>query len=57
MSPDYVLCVECESPCYVFEWKDGEVTEGFCEGCGNEDPAHFLTEDDYDSYAWAAAAE
>jgi translation initiation factor 2 beta subunit (eIF-2beta)/eIF-5 len=51
MIPDYVLCADCETPCYVFEWKEGKVVEAVCEACGNEDPATFMTEDEFDSYA------
>lgn len=41
--PDYVICLNCETPCYVFEWKDGTITEAVCEVCGNDDPSEFLT--------------
>lgn len=51
MIPDYVLCADCEAPCYVFEWKDGKVTEAICEVCGNQDPATFMTEEEFDSFA------
>ena len=49
MTPDYVLCLECESPCYVFEWKEGKVTEALCTVCANDDPAQFATEDEYEA--------
>jgi hypothetical protein len=48
MTPDYLLCLECESPVYVFEWKSGIVKEAICEICGNDDPAQFATEDEYE---------
>ncbi len=48
-SPDFVICVECECPCYDFTWKGGELVEVLCATCGNEDPSQFLTQDDYDS--------
>ena len=41
-APDYLVCVECETPCYIFEWEDDKVTEAFCAACGNEDPESFL---------------
>lgn len=47
-TPEYLMCLECEHPCYVFEWKDGEATEILCEKCGNEDPDQFVTADDYE---------
>ena len=51
MTPDYVLCLECESPCYVFEWKDGTIKEAVCEMCGNDDVQNFATEDEYEDLA------
>lgn len=51
MTPDYVICVECETPCYVFEWQDERVREAFCEACGNDDPELFLTEAEYEDLA------
>lgn len=40
-SPDYVVCLECETPCYVFEWQDGKLTEVLCTACGNDDTDQF----------------
>jgi hypothetical protein len=51
MTPDYLICLECESPVYIFEWRDGKVTEAFCDTCGNEDPPQFATEDEYEALA------
>lgn len=51
MTPDYILCLECESPCYVFEWKDGTIKEAVCEMCGNDDTQNFATEDEYEDLA------
>ena len=51
MTPDYLLCLECETPCYVFEWKDGKTTDAVCEMCGNTDPAQFATEEEYEALA------
>ncbi len=46
--PDYLICLECESPCYVFEWEDEEVREATCEVCGNDDPERFLTASEFE---------
>ncbi len=46
--PDYLICLNCESPTYDFEWKDDEVVEARCEACGNDEPDQFLTEDDFE---------
>ena len=47
-APDYLICVECESPCYVFEWESDKVAEAVCEVCGNEDIDQFLSQGDWD---------
>lgn len=44
--PDYLICMECESPVYVFEWQEGRVVEVVCPVCGNDDPANFATEEE-----------
>ena len=50
-APDYVICLECETPVYIFEWHDGKVTEALCTMCGNEDVSSFATEDEYEALA------
>jgi hypothetical protein len=47
--PEYLICLNCESPSYIFEWKDDEVTEAYCEICTSEEVDQFLTQDDFDS--------
>ncbi len=48
-TPDYLICLNCESPCYEFEWGDDGVQEAFCAVCGNDEPDQFVTEDDFDA--------
>lgn len=48
MTPEYVMCLECETPCYVFEWEEGRITEILCEQCGNDDSEQFVTGEEYD---------
>ncbi len=48
MTPDYVICLECETPCYVFEWRDDKVADALCSACGNDDPMQFATEEEYE---------
>jgi translation initiation factor 2 beta subunit (eIF-2beta)/eIF-5 len=48
MMPDYLICLECESPIYTFEWEEGKITEVICTVCGNEDSAQFATETEYE---------
>ncbi len=40
-TPDYIVCLSCETPCYVFEWKDEELKQALCEVCGNEEVEQF----------------
>ncbi len=47
-SPDWLICLECEAPCYVFEYRDGEILEAICTTCGNEDPEFFMSPGDFD---------
>lgn len=51
MAPDYVICLECESPVYVFEWHDGKIVEAICTTCGNDDLSSFATEEEYEALA------
>lgn len=50
-SPEFVICLSCETPCYTFEWKDGEITEALCLACGNDQPDQFASEEDLESMA------
>lgn len=49
--PEFLVCLECETPCYIFEWKDSKVTDILCESCGNDDPDTFLSEEDLEAMA------
>lgn len=49
MTPEFIICLECETPCYTFEWKQGRIQEAFCSVCGNEEPDEFVTEEGLDS--------
>ena len=46
-APDYIICLECETPVYTFEWDGNRVTDAVCTTCGNEKPALFTTEEAY----------
>jgi hypothetical protein len=48
-APEYIVCINCETPCYIFEWKDDQLAEAFCEVCGNEDVEEFLSPEDFDT--------
>lgn len=38
---DYLVCKDCQTPCYIFETEAGRVLEAQCQVCGNEDPRRF----------------
>lgn len=48
-SPDYIICLNCESPCYTFEWSDQGCKEALCLVCANDEPDQFVTEEDFDA--------
>jgi hypothetical protein len=50
-SPDYLICLGCESPCYVFEWEEEQITEVLCQVCGNDNPEEFVTPEEFDALA------
>ena len=48
-TPEYFICLNCESPTYTFEFLDGELLEVLCEACGNEETEQFATEEELDA--------
>ena len=48
-TPEYLVCLDCETATYVFEWKDGKLIEILCEVCGNEDTDQFATSEDLEA--------
>ena len=52
-SPEYLICLECETPCYVFEWEDGKLSEVLCQSCGNDDPDQFALPEDIEEMSGA----
>jgi hypothetical protein len=54
--PDFLICLNCETPCYSFEWSEGKLTEILCAMCGNEELDEFATEEDLDELAAEAEA-
>ena len=43
---DYLICKNCETPCYVFDMDDrGKLQNVFCQACGNDDAKEFLIPD------------
>jgi hypothetical protein len=55
--PDYVICLECETPCYIFEWVEGHLREAQCTMCGNDDPSQFVTEEEIEDMSSGSGRE
>ncbi len=49
--PEFLICLNCETPCYTFEWTGGKLTEVLCVACGNEEPDEFATAEDLEALA------
>jgi hypothetical protein len=47
--PDFLICIECETPVYTFEWDEGQARlhECLCPTCGNDQVGEFQTEDEF----------
>ena len=43
--PEYLICLECETPTYQFEFgPTGKLAAVMCNTCGNDNPSEFMTE-------------
>jgi len=38
---DFLICKQCNNPCYVFEMEQGSVHEAQCLVCGNDEAKDF----------------
>ena len=47
--PEYLICIECETPCYTFEFANGVLTEATCTACGADDVDQFMTEEEFEA--------
>lgn len=45
-TPEYLICLVCETPCYQFEYKNDKLVEVMCMVCGNDDIDQFMSEED-----------
>jgi hypothetical protein len=45
--PEYLICLECETPTYQFEFgANGKLLSVICNTCGNDSPSEFMTENE-----------
>jgi hypothetical protein len=42
--PEYLICLQCETPTYEFEFVNGKLAAITCAACGNDDITEFMTE-------------
>jgi hypothetical protein len=42
--PDYLICLQCETPTYQFEYTNGKLTTVICNACGTDELSDFMTE-------------
>ena len=54
-APDYLICIDCETPCYTFEWEETGPSEVMCMACGNDEVEQFMTEEDFEAMQAAAS--
>lgn len=47
--PEFLVCINCETPCYTFEWSDGYVTEALCTACGADETDEFMTQEEFEA--------
>lgn len=48
-SPEYLICLECETPCYDFEWSGDGVGAVLCHACGNDEADQFISEEEFEA--------
>jgi hypothetical protein len=51
--PEYLICLQCETPTYQFEYTNGKLATIICNTCGNDDPSDFMTETEWDEQSGA----
>lgn len=42
--PEYLICLQCETPTYQFEYANGKLVQCVCTTCGSDDITEFMTE-------------
>ena len=51
--PGYLICLQCETPTYQFEYANGKLVTAVCNTCGTDDPSDFMTEAELEEQAGA----
>ncbi|MEA2166339.1 MAG: hypothetical protein QOK37_4466 [Thermoanaerobaculia bacterium] len=42
--PEYLICIQCDTPTYQFEYTNGKLVSAICNTCGADDLSDFMTE-------------
>jgi hypothetical protein len=42
--PEYLICLQCETPTYQFEYHNGKLAVAICNTCGADNLSDFMTE-------------
>ena len=42
--PEYLICLQCETPTYQFEYIADKLATVICNTCGADEPSDFMTE-------------
>ena len=48
-APEYLICLNCESPCYTFDWSEGKLREATCMTCGTDEVDQFMRDEEFES--------
>ncbi len=46
--PEFLICLVCETPTYVFEYKEDKLSSALCQTCGNDESSEFVTEAEFE---------
>jgi hypothetical protein len=49
--PEYLICLQCETPTYQFEYVNGKLATVVCGTCGADEPSDFMTEAELEELA------
>lgn len=51
--PEYLICLQCETPTYQFEYIGDKLATVVCNTCGSDDPSEFMTESELEEHTGA----
>ncbi|HYM62702.1 MAG TPA: hypothetical protein VEZ11_17595 [Thermoanaerobaculia bacterium] len=49
--PEYLICLQCETPTYQFEYNEGKLISALCTTCGTDEVSDFVTESEFEEEA------